>query len=97
MNAIEGTVNAGTFQGDLSWPVKAPDGKAVLGVRPEDLQLGDGPWKGVIDLVENLGADRLVHVKIGDRTLVARTGADGTYERGAEIALKPLNVHVFSR
>ena len=95
MNAIEGVVTRGKFEGAVSWPVEAPDGKAVLGVRPEDLRLGDGPWRGVIDLVENLGAERLVHLKVGDLSFVARAGLEGSFERGAEVALKPVRVHVF--
>ena len=95
MNAIEGVVTRGKFEGAVSWPVEAPDGQSVLGVRPEDLRLGDGPWRGVIDLVENLGAERLIHLKVGDLSFVARAGPEGTFERGAEVALKPVRVHVF--
>jgi len=51
------------------------EGREVLvGVRPEHVKLdveGDGV-EGVIDFIENLGSDIIVHVRIGDETLVAK-------------------------
>jgi ABC-type sugar transport system ATPase subunit len=43
----------------------------TLGVRPEDVRVGAGAWKGRVELVENLGAQALLHVKTepGDTVL----------------------------
>ena len=52
----------------------APGGKAgqILGVRPEHLDIGTDGWSLVVDTVELLGAERLVHARLGDEILTLR-------------------------
>jgi sn-glycerol 3-phosphate transport system ATP-binding protein len=95
MNVFEGAVRGGRFEGAVTWPVEGPDGPAALGVRPEDLALGEGPWVGTVDLVEHLGPERYVHVRIGDTMVVVRAGREGVETRGAEVRLAPRRVHLF--
>ena len=45
-------------------------GAASVGVRPEHLQLGDGPLQGVVRTVENLGAVSYAYAALPDETLV---------------------------
>ena len=49
----------------------------ILGVRPEHLQVIDQPeagsWSVVIETVELLGAERLLHARLGDEALTVRT------------------------
>ncbi len=74
----------------------APAGAKELGVRPEDLGVGEGPWRGTIDLVENLGAEVLVHVRCGEVMLVVK-GKPGEWMAGAVVDLAPRRIHWFGR
>jgi sn-glycerol 3-phosphate transport system ATP-binding protein len=45
----------------------------ILGIRPEHLQLTPGEgWSLQADTVELLGAERLVHARLGQETLTVR-------------------------
>ncbi|MDR3495930.1 MAG: sn-glycerol-3-phosphate ABC transporter ATP-binding protein UgpC [Ancalomicrobiaceae bacterium] len=70
--------------------VGLPAGRPVtLGIRPEHLHLAgpgdpqDARLSGVVEVIEPLGADTLIHVIVAGRTLVARLAA----EVGDRIAL----------
>ena len=78
-------------------PAKGPSSinrgeHAVLGIRPEDIQLEKTTHLGTslhgeIEVVENLGADCLIHVVVGDQRLVARAPRSGRYYPGDSISL----------
>ncbi|MBM4391111.1 MAG: ATP-binding cassette domain-containing protein [Deltaproteobacteria bacterium] len=44
----------------------------VVGVRPEAVQLGAGPHAATVEVVERLGFESHVHLRLGDEPLVAR-------------------------
>ncbi len=56
----------------------APGGKAdsILGIRPEHLDIGDAGWELQVETVELLGAERLVHARLGHEKLIIRTHED---------------------
>ncbi|MEY2685484.1 MAG: hypothetical protein RJA09_2629 [Pseudomonadota bacterium] len=63
---------------------------AILGIRPEHLRLADEGWPVVVDTVELLGAERLVHTRLGDELVTLRTDeADAAPEPGAHVRLAP--------
>ncbi len=66
--------------------------QVVVGIRPEDLAIA-GQGKGiraVVELVEQLGGESLVHALAEDGTkLVARTEGNVRLERGANVGLVP--------
>jgi len=95
MNLVEGEVRKGRFVGPVEWPVEAPDGPAILGVRPEDVALGTGPWEGTVEVVENLGAEAYVHVRMGRLLLTLRAGREAAPPTGAPVKLEPQRVCVF--
>ena len=69
-----------------------------VGVRPEKMFFNKGPvgFQGVVDIVEELGAESYVYVTVGDNRLVAR--AEGTPpQRGEEVVLtfNPREAHRF--
>jgi sn-glycerol 3-phosphate transport system ATP-binding protein len=77
MNLITGRVEAGRFAvngGALALPAGAPrDGALMLGVRPEHAQLdGGGAWPLAVEVVEMLGAERLVYGKLGGAPFTLR-------------------------
>ena len=45
---------------------------AILGIRPEHLQIGSTGWAVQVDTVEMLGAERLIYCSMGDEFLIVR-------------------------
>lgn len=63
---------------------------AVLGIRPEHLQIGSTGWTVQVDTMEMLGAERLVYCRFGDEFLIVRTDeTQATPEIGATIHVAP--------
>jgi sn-glycerol 3-phosphate transport system ATP-binding protein len=50
----------------------------ILGIRPEHLELSSSGWEMTVDTVELLGAERLVHARLGTETLTLRLDASLT-------------------
>ena len=46
---------------------------AILGIRPEHLQVGATGWAVQVETIEMLGAERLVYCRMGDEFLIVRT------------------------
>jgi multiple sugar transport system ATP-binding protein len=80
MNMIEGTVSGGKLAiegasiSGLSLP--AHEGKALVGIRPHDLVVGEAgeaglSASGTVEAVEPLGSETLVHLSVGKAQLIA--------------------------
>ncbi len=70
----------------------APGGKPgkILGIRPEHIDIGDAGWELQVETVELLGAERLVHVRLGSEMLIIRTHEDqGAPAVGSTIRAQP--------
>ncbi len=112
MNLIEGRLDekralfrSGGLEIDLSealpegWEGYA--GKALtVGVRPEDLLFAgrDDAWaEAEVEIIEDLGSDRFVHLRCADMELLARVPAHASVNRGEIIRLtgKPDRLHLF--
>ena len=102
MNLMTGQAQGARFEVGgvpLALPADAPRaGELIMGVRPEHLAIGDAGWPMRVELVEMLGAERLVHGRLGEQGFTLRI--DGTAvppERGATVALcvDPSQVHWF--
>ncbi|HIP24015.1 MAG TPA: TOBE domain-containing protein [Rhodobacteraceae bacterium] len=61
----------------------------LLGIRPEHIALGNGAAQAMLTVVEVelAGSDKLVQLKTGTSTLIARLPADGAVEAGHDILL----------
>ena len=70
----------------------------TLGVRPEDVTLGDGPFSGTVRVVEPTGHETIVMVASGDVTLVCRARPDVPLTVGAAVpfALRTSRLHAFN-
>ncbi len=89
--------------------LKEYGGKTVIvGIRPEHIYpKGHLPstakkisWiKGVVDFVEALGSDTILHLNTGKRILVVKISGSHRYEIGStvEVALDLSNIHVFDK
>jgi sn-glycerol 3-phosphate transport system ATP-binding protein len=83
MNLITGVADGRSFNvagPALALPAAAPrNGELILGLRPEHAELVAGPaegWPLRIEMVEMLGAERLVHGRLADELFTIRI--DGT-------------------
>ena len=88
---------AGPLQGALA---RLAGRSLTMGVRPEDFQVADADqgWiDGEIDLVEDLGSDRFLHVNCGGFDVVVRHGRERNFQPGERIGLQVdgARVHLF--
>jgi ABC-type sugar transport system ATPase subunit len=67
---------------------------AVVGVRPEDVVIGEGPHRARVEVVERLGFEAHVHLRLGEEALVARI--EGAAPEG-EVSLGFRRVYRFDR
>jgi sn-glycerol 3-phosphate transport system ATP-binding protein len=70
----------------------APGGRpgSILGIRPEHLDIGSEGWTLQVETVELLGAERLVHARLGEEQLIIRTHEDqGSPAIGSTIRAQP--------
>jgi multiple sugar transport system ATP-binding protein len=97
----------------LDAPLNGLEEATTLGVRPEDLRLGDGRnlpgatagtliLRGEVTLLERLGGEALAHVRVGganDETVIAKLAGDAPVSVGDAITLQaPANAcHLFDR
>ncbi len=91
----------GTVHVQAKIPASAVGHKGTLGVRPEDLSLGDGGehiFKGRVDIVEQLGELTLLYVDCGyGEPIIAKLDGTVQVKRNSEVELSaPSHVlHVF--
>jgi sn-glycerol 3-phosphate transport system ATP-binding protein len=102
MNLFTGQADGARFElagAVVALPQAAPRrGELVLGARPEHLALSPGGWPMRVDLVETLGAERLVHGRLGEVALTVRIdGTDAPPASGQTVglAVAPEHLHWF--
>jgi sn-glycerol 3-phosphate transport system ATP-binding protein len=93
MNLLRGQVDAGggSFsidQAKVTLPRAVPSlpGRELLfGVRPENLQLDGNAFEMEVEMVESLGADHLIHGRLGQQSLILRAGPDANPALGSRV------------
>ena len=105
MNLVEGRVDAsGVVIGRCMLPAPRaarPAGPAVIvGLRPEHLELaGDGPLPLTVELLERLGADTIIHGRLGGDGIVLTARAAGTIDpplgEVLRFAVRAEHIHLF--
>jgi putative spermidine/putrescine transport system ATP-binding protein len=96
MNMIDVTLAGGAARiGAARFHVDGPDGIYGLAVRPEDVVIdSDGPWVGIVERILDLGAFRMLDVKLDEgRLLKVQIGKSGALSAGERI---PLSVRAAS-
>jgi len=107
MNLLElGVADGGVRFGDTTVPIEraalAGETRLLVGVRPEDLEVGDRGLPVEVDVVEELGADAYVYghavLDGGSRTVVTRVRGRQLPEKGSvlQVAPRPGSAHLFS-
>jgi sn-glycerol 3-phosphate transport system ATP-binding protein len=62
----------------------------TMGIRPEHVDLASEGWPLQVETVEMLGAERLIHARLGDESLIIRTHEDqGAPAVGSTVFAKP--------
>jgi sn-glycerol 3-phosphate transport system ATP-binding protein len=102
MNLVAGRADGVRFElpgAVIALPASAPRaGELVLGVRPEHLALEPGGWPMRVELVEMLGAERLVHGRVGDAALTLRIDGTASAPSAGQtvgVAVAPAQMHWF--
>jgi multiple sugar transport system ATP-binding protein len=112
MNFLEGKLDesgakfeSGNLRLDLASALKKElpqlaNSSLTIGIRPEDLQPVSGEAgfiRGEVEMVEDLGSDRFVHVKCDSTDLIARAGREASFGAGDNIGLNvaPGQIHLF--
>jgi len=63
----------------------------ILGIRPEHFEFTSEGWPVIVDTVELLGAERLIHGNLGDETIVIRVDSQQTAPAiGQTLYVKPI-------
>ncbi len=94
MNLITGHASGQQFicadGTSLSLPAAAPrDGELILGVRAEDCVRARSGWPMRVDMVEALGAEHLIHGKIGaSPVIISEAGMEDALKEGETIHLE---------
>ena len=102
MNLLRGRIlledGAAFFEGPACrWPLEgapaAPGREVTLGVRPEDLVIGEqgreNAWDGTVILREPSGPDVFLTVRVSGTDLVARTDRGASAVSGSRVSLSP--------
>jgi sn-glycerol 3-phosphate transport system ATP-binding protein len=103
MNLLHGNAHAAEFSLEgkaLPLPAPAPrSGALVLGMRPEHLRIdAAGAWPATVEMVEMLGAERLVYTRLGAAQVTVRIdGEDVVPVAGQTVRLhaQASNLHWF--
>ena len=77
----------------------AQSGKACIGIRPESITLGTGPYSGAVNLVEQTGHENIIAVDIGGNIrLIGRAAAAMIPKMGETIqfSIDPDASHFFA-
>ena len=106
MNLVEGRLDgSGVVIGNCMLPAahRGESGRAVqVGLRPEHLELAaDGPLPLTVELLERLGADTIVHGKLGGNGTIVTVRAAGTINpplgETLRFAIHSHHIHVFDQ
>jgi multiple sugar transport system ATP-binding protein len=93
MNLIAGSAGTASASGQFaikggSLPLACPAADALLGLRPEHIELVDGAgWRGEVSLVEPTGADTYVVVKTDAGNVTVRTAPQTRAKPGDTVGL----------
>ncbi|MFN8377431.1 MAG: ABC transporter ATP-binding protein [Anaerolineae bacterium] len=79
-------------------PTNDLPGKLLIGVRPEDVRPGSGPYQGEIVLTEPLGVETVLHIKTNGHTLLSVVAGVSPYKLHERVPFELAHnrLHLFS-
>lgn len=95
MNMLDGIPEAGGTRVPGGLLAMTSEAKVRIGVRPADVILGEGPLTAEVDVVESLGAEALIHLILGETTLIAQAPEPVSFDVGQRVSLSFRNIHRF--
>lgn len=100
MNTLPGSFAGGVYTHPaitVRFAVTGAGAKVVLGVRPEDVLIGQGPYRATVRVVEPTGHETIVMLDAGGSPLTARAPAESTLNPGdvVSFALRAERLHLF--
>jgi sn-glycerol 3-phosphate transport system ATP-binding protein len=90
-NSAAGAVLVGLAQ-------SCPDNTAFVGARPEDIKIAQTGPEAKVALTESLGAETLLHLRIGDDRVILRTSAENAADhvgQSLSLAVDPKDIVCF--
>jgi ABC-type sugar transport system ATPase subunit len=100
MRFVPATISGGALHAlGAHVAVDLPEGECVLGLRPEDIRIGDGPVPASVALLEHLGSAVLATLACGDDEIMAQVSPDSALRRGdrVRVTLDPATFYVFDQ
>jgi len=81
----------------IEGPEAAKHKAHTIGIRPEHISVGDGPWEGVVGLSEHLGSDSFIKVEVDGLGIInVRGPGELNIHHGDRIRLNPAGkIHRF--
>ncbi|MBW1675534.1 MAG: ABC transporter ATP-binding protein [Deltaproteobacteria bacterium] len=80
--------------------INLEEGKVELGIRPEDIRIGQGGTtvlEAKVEMLSNVGSEKYIHARLGQEGLTVRAPKEAAFEPGQVIPLTidPGRVHIF--
>ena len=69
--------------------------EVLVGVRPENLRIGEGALDGTVQLVEPMGAFNLIEVKVGNEALRVMTDPHARHAGNVKLSFDEKRLHFF--
>jgi ABC-type sugar transport system ATPase subunit len=95
---VDGSLRIGDSGMSFDSPANMLPGKLLVGVRPEDVRPGSGPYSGEIILSEPLGVETVLHIKTNGHTLLSVVAGVSPYKLHQQVPfdLAHNRLHLFS-
>ncbi|MEN6391445.1 MAG: TOBE domain-containing protein, partial [Syntrophomonas sp.] len=100
-------INLPASQGQMVEKLGYINKEIIMGIRPENMcepaafneSRSGNTWPARVEVVERLGAETLLHVKIEDQDFISRTGPNTCVRAGDIINLifAPDRIHLFDK
>ncbi|MCE4603496.1 MAG: ATP-binding cassette domain-containing protein [Aeropyrum sp.] len=104
MNIVKGVISGGLLSllGTQIEGVEGVEGEVLVGFRPERIVIGDGDLKfpAIVDFVEDLGSDVIVHLSVegaGELVIAKLRGAHASLKPGEKVLAGVMrsDIHIF--
>jgi sn-glycerol 3-phosphate transport system ATP-binding protein len=103
MNLLRNAAELGAALGASAPRAVLQEANVVLGVRPEDAVMVDSPpsesfWPFAVEVIEMLGAERLIHGLVGTESFIVRQEASRPAPRAGQrvsLRISPSKLHTF--
>jgi len=103
MNLLRNAAGLGAALGAAAPRTVVQGANVVLGVRPEDAVIVDSPpseslWPFAVEVIEMLGAERLIHGLVGTESFIVRQEASRPAPRAGQrvsLRISPSKLHTF--